>query len=334
MKKNKIYIITFDGFFGQKIKEFESINIEDIQEKLSNNFDVEVIDFKNLNISDLDRDAYVYATGSQNSQIRDYINDRLLALNYIGMRIVPSINHYLCHENKGLQSDIKSALNINTLNDYYAINDQNKVKISDAKVVKLNEGFASKTVSLVKSQKDFEKFIRTNTIFNSKLQDLIRHYKLKIRSLFKMKNAALLNKYYEPRLSYVIQDFVSDLTFDYKVLIFSDKYYILKRGVRNNDFRASGSGIFEFPEEVYSELLDFCESVFKKLDTPFVSIDVVEANNEFHLIEFQSIHFGPYTQIKSKLVFEKCDAKWVKYENKYSFEHLLAYSLERFIKND
>src|SRR5690606_8893478 len=63
-------------------------------------------------------------------------------------------------------------------------------------------------------------------------------------------------EYYRARIPYVQQQFVPNLKCDYKALVFMDKVFLLKRGTRKDDFRASGSGIFSFPEPSV-ELLNF-----------------------------------------------------------------------------
>jgi len=48
------------------------------------------------------------------------------------------------------------------------------------------------------------------------------------------------------RSKFIVQEFIPDLSNDWKVLVFWDKYYVLRRKNRPNDFRASGSGLFSF----------------------------------------------------------------------------------------
>lgn len=43
------------------------------------------------------------------------------------------------------------------------------------------------------------------------------------------------------RNKFILQSFIPDLANDWKKVIFGDKYYVLTRHVKKNDFRASGS---------------------------------------------------------------------------------------------
>jgi len=49
-------------------------------------------------------------------------------------------------------------------------------------------------------------------------------------------------------------------------LIFSDKVYALKRGVKDGDFKASGSGIRIFVKELPEGLLEYAYSFYEKLN--------------------------------------------------------------------
>jgi hypothetical protein len=137
--------------------------------------------------------------------------------------------------------------------------------------------------------------------------------------------------YFKDYYNYVVQEYVPDLAFDYKVLVFFDKYYVLKRFIRTNDFRASGSGNFEF-SEVEDSLLDYVLSVFEKLNEPFMSFDVCFDGRDYCLIELQGIHFGPYTQLNSSGYYTKKKNRWEFVDDKTSFECDIAYALYSYIK--
>jgi hypothetical protein len=91
---------------------------------------------------------------------------------------------------------------------------------------------------------------------------------------------------------------------DWKILIFGSKYYILERKVRKKDFRASGSGNFSYPDNVPDGLLDYSKLIFDKLNIPFLSLDIGYDDNDFYLIEFQTLHFGTVTIEKSPFYYQ------------------------------
>ena len=93
---------------------------------------------------------------------------------------------------------------------------------------------------------------------------------------------------------------------DWKILIFYDKYFVIDREVRKNDFRASGSGKF-FYRDFDLAMLDFCKEVFDKFNTPWLSLDVCKDTSGYHLLEFQGIHFGPAGLLKAPYYFQKSE---------------------------
>ncbi len=96
----------------------------------------------------------------------------------------------------------------------------------------------------------------------------------------------------------IVQDFISGLEGDFKVLYFYGRYYVLHRENRANDFRASGSGLFEFPENLdeIRGVLDLAKRATEELRQPMVSMDIVTTAKEgCRLIEYQCVYFGPLT---------------------------------------
>jgi len=51
------------------------------------------------------------------------------------------------------------------------------------------------------------------------------------------------------------QDFIPDNKFDIRVIVIGNKAFAIKRHVRENDFRASGSGFIEYKRELFGESL-------------------------------------------------------------------------------
>jgi hypothetical protein len=100
------------------------------------------------------------------------------------------------------------------------------------------------------------------------------------------------------------------LTGDYKVLVYWDRYYVLHRDNRPNDFRASGSGRFTYPKEPPFGLLAFARRVFEHFQVPMISLDIAMAADTPLLVEFQFIGFGTYTIEKSDWFFQWAGERW------------------------
>jgi hypothetical protein len=97
-------------------------------------------------------------------------------------------------------------------------------------------------------------------------------------------------------LGYVyFQDFIPELEFDYRTKVVEGKCWGYKRPVRDNDFRASGSGSdnYKYGENnVPIEVIKLSQSIAKKLNMPNVAFDFVEDKNQQILLIESSCFFG------------------------------------------
>jgi len=130
----------------------------------------------------------------------------------------------------------------------------------------------------------------------------------------------------------VIQTFIDGLKGDYKVLIFGRKYFTLYRKNRENDFRASGSGMhFVVPEDELAGLFTFAQKLTKELSSPIFGMDIGFDGKNYHLFEFQFLHLGPSTLQKSLSWHEYIDGKWVRFEGKSDLEEEYSNAVSEYI---
>lgn len=133
------------------------------------------------------------------------------------------------------------------------------------------------------------------------------------------------------RRKFILQDFVPGLAYDYKVVAFGERYFVLIRRVRKNDFRASGSGLFEFPTKPPAGLLDFAEDATHSFDVPFASYDIGFTGSEFALFEFQFVRFGTFTAEAAPCCFRRVDGQWRPETVKVSLEEALSDAVVNFV---
>lgn len=162
------------------------------------------------------------------------------------------------------------------------------------------------------------------------------YYIYYLKALYKKIKGNLNPHYFEDEKYFgriVLQEYVPDLECDWKVLVFGNKYYALRRNVRKNDFRASGSGLFAF-EIPDDRILDYAKSVYEKMNVPFLSLDLcMDKNGKVYLIEFQGLHFGPYTLINSPHYFTYQES-WEKVEAKSALAEEYANAVASFIMKE
>jgi len=332
--KNLYILVDNNQYFADHIA-FDKIKVEDIV----NYFSKKMLNLKIITLDELSKkrdinDSIIFTLSSQKPYHKRYLDDVIEVLSLKNNTLIPSKSILRCHDNKGYQEYYKEFVGISSLKGYYFNNDSVDYDYIDQNysfplVLKNIDGSGSRGVQLVKSKTELQKNIRKNLV-SVHIRFLIYLKEYFYKFLHLNYSDEKLN-YYKDHSNFVIQEFIPNLSFDYKVLVFFDKYYVLKRNINENDFRASGSGNFEFVE-IEDSLLDYSELIFKKFNEPFMSLDICFDGKEYYLIEYQGIHFGPYTQIYSGGFYKKQNTKWNFIKEEVSLEEDIAYSLYRTLE--
>jgi hypothetical protein len=264
-------------------------------------------------------------------QYKSYIEDVMLGLQMQGARLIPRFECLHAHHNKVFMEILKdlagppSAKTIESRG--YGCLEELKRNIGGIKfpvVIKPAAGQGSLGVALAEGPKQLLDFARklSRTFYG---RDFVKN----IAKRFMGMPVKSLN-----RRKFVVQSFVANLREDYKVLILGGKYYVLRRGNRKNDFRASGSGIFEYPREVHKslrELLEFSREVYIAFDAPILSIDVGYDGVRCHLLEFQFLHFGTFTAEKSEYFYRVTNGMWEEVHEKCQLELVTATAIFDYV---
>lgn len=277
---------------------------------------------------------YIFYQSSEDRHLyyKSYIEDILLGLKSQGAVLIPDFNMFRSHHNKVFMQ-ILLDLNANPEVKYvpakgYGTFEEFKRESNSYNtdvVLKPAEGCCSMGVFLLKSDKDKRKYVKRvsqSFHFMDALKNIVKQY---VRKNYSKKS--------NHRKKFIIQNYLPNLDNDYKVLVFGDKYYLLLRRNRKNDFRASGSGLFELVTEPHCELLDFSKKVFEHFDVPYVSLDVGHDGKSFYIFEIQFLHFGTKTMELSDQYFTKKGNDWISVSEKPVPEREFAYSIANYIEN-
>ena len=340
MKKILILIDYRQQFWLTTRHKQASFIVKDMERFLREmGYEVSVKEFAALDFSTENyRDWYVIYQSTEDTLLlyNSFIEDILFALQEQGAILLPELKYNRAHHNKVFMELLR------TLSDNEAIKGiRSKVfgtyeeyagfiRSGNAvfpQIVKLAEGAQSKNVTMVKSAADSKK-VRKMMLFKDFtfwLKDKIKAHWPSRYPNFKPQSCC--------RRKIVVQNFIDGLACDYKVLGFGNKYYVLQRGVRPGDFRASGSGIFSFPQDCSKEFLDFARTTFEGFDVPFISMDIAQRGDEFFLIEFQFLSFGTYTLEKAKWHFEWDGQSWKKVASEDNIEYELCLAVDKYIKS-
>jgi len=333
----KIYLITDSNkFYGQKLFPWESIDVDYIINYLEEHYEVVHISFEELVNSDIEiKNSIVIYSSSQQPEYKEYIEDALLFLMQKGNHLIPSINVFKSHDNKGYQELHKKLLNIQSLSArYYGSYKEMGETQKFPSVIKYTQGFGSSGVNIVKNKFEIIKLttkceclISTNYLRTIR-SAIAKPFKKYLFGTIYKQEAVDYMRYFK---RFVLQEYIQGLTHDFKAIVFYDKIYVLKRLVKKNDFRASGSGSFIF-EKASDSLLRYIEDMYDKFDEPFMAFDICSDGSEYYLIEFQGTHFGPYTLIHSEGYHTKIDNKWEFVNKKSTLKEEISRSLFHYIK--
>ncbi|MGC6433453.1 MAG: ATP-grasp domain-containing protein [Crocinitomicaceae bacterium] len=264
-------------------------------------------------------------------EYKSFIDDVLYFLKLSGAILIPKYRFFKAHSNKVFMEMLRSIYN---LDDNKTIVLGSKEDFSSKKtnyeyplVIKKSHGAQSKGVFKANNKKQLIKLIkktsRSRHSFKEEFKELLRERKYK--------NYIKFSKH---RNKFIIQPMIDELDCDYKVLIFNDIFFIVKRETPPNDFRASGGGYnsftgnFDLPEG----LISFADDIFQIFQVPYVSLDIAINSRGFHLIEYQVINFGTSGHFKSKKCYVKKENKYHLKDNNYTIEHLYAHSLSNYLK--
>jgi hypothetical protein len=335
MKIHKIYFLTYNNVFSQHLKPWSSLDVDELIIYLSiKGFESTYIDYSAVLLLESFEDIIFITSSSQNLVRKRFIEDVCHELVARGAKVIPSLDMLKAHENKGFQVFLSKRLGLKKPIEEYVLIGETTFDFSNKFVIKTIDGAGSNGVALINNKIDYYKFYFTNAIRFVGLKNLVKNFKQKLKKIIPfLRYSKEQDFYYSSTIACCKQELIEELSYDYKVLVFYNKLYFLKRNIRENDFRASGSNDFEFIEDIDISLISFCYESFLKLNEPYVSFDIAESNNEYFIIEFQGLHFGPYTALNNPYYYEYFDGKFSKKVNKdFILESIYADSLAKYIE--
>lgn len=264
---------------------------------------------------------------------KSFVEDIIYGLDLAGAKLIPSYKYLRAHSNKVFMEilrDLIPDLEIKNLTarHYGALEEamQDANNFNYPVVIKGAEGAMSKNVALANNKKELEKTIKKMAATRN-FKEEAREY---IRSK-KYKDYQMQSKY---RREFIIQDFLPGLENDWKVLVFGDKFYIVERKVRKNDFRASGGGLNSFGSNVNIPrgIFETAMEINNKLKIPMVSLDFAQYNKKLYVLEFQALYFGTSGQWKSDSFYQFDGNNFIKTKNTSTLEEVYVESVAEYLE--
>lgn len=340
MNKNLIILTDYKGFFGSKQKSkiyrggFDLSKLEQLFKE--SGFKVTIMQFVELNFryaEVIKQNPVVLYQSSEdkNDFYKSFVEDIIYDLEQQGLKVIPKYAYLKAHNNKVAMELLRKRANIpeikTIVSKYFGAREEALLvadRIHYPVVIKPASGAMSRGVGLVFNKKQLKRFTKKISVtkyFWHDIKELLR----------KVKYAHQYNRESFYRQKFITQNFISRLDNDWKVLVYGSKCFVLYRGVRKGDFRASGSGNFEFRKNIPEGMLDFAFKVKEKFNVPHISLDIAFDGKEFHLIEFQFVMFGTTTLEKSDFYFQHSDTSWNLIREKADLEKIYVESIKEFI---
>lgn len=288
--------------------------------------------FQEVNFRDDDfRGKYVLYQSSEDTGLlyKDFIEDVLLGISLSGGLLIPDFYKFRAHHNKVFMEilrDLSPEEAVQSCRAWYygALEEllENRETHEGKRVLKSSSGSGSNGVVLAQSGRDLVRLARRISRSYHAVDWIKDRLKWALRPWHRRMS--------HHRKKFVVQEYLADLQDDYKVLVYHDKYYLLRRRIKKGDFRASGSGLFSWLEAPPAGLLDFAEGVHQSFDVPMSSLDIAQRDSYCHLLEFQFLHFGPLTLEQSDFYFRRMAGAWTRVEGKSVVEQEFARSVARY----
>lgn len=294
----KIAIHHKEGSFSERWIEYCKKNA--ISYKIVNAYDCDIIQ----QVKDCD----VFMWHHHHNDFKDSITAKriLFALEHAGVSVFPDFKTGWHFDDKVAQMYLLQAINA-PLVPSFVFYDKAEALLwanttSYPKVFKLKGGAGASNVKLVKNQSQAIKYI--NKAFGKGfsqfdswqyVKDRFGKYKSGsisffsfVKSLgrlvFKTDYAKLQSK--EKGYIY-FQEFVENDGYDIRVVVINNKAVALKRLIRKNDFRASGSGnlIFE-NDKINKRYIEIAFEIARKLSTHSLAIDLIHSKtDDIYIVE-------------------------------------------------
>ena len=287
------------------------------------------IDFRKQNY----KNQWVLYQSSEDPSLfyKSYIEDMVTGLFIQGARLIPNLFQFKAHHNKNfmeIMRDLQPLSEIkNIRSDSYGTYEDYLSKINRYKegvfVLKTSATSKSRGVFRLGNEKEKIKLPKTASKTFS-----FKNFLYYIEFLKTGCKPLLISNH---RMKFIVQPYVADLEGDYRIVVYGEKFYILYRRNRVEDFRASGSMKFDFNITPPDGIFNYARRIFESFNVPFIALDIAFKNGEFYLFEFQFLSFGQYTSEKSSFYYHYEKNMWKKIMENPDLEREIAASVILFI---
>ena len=248
----------------------------------------------------------------------------LFALEQASIKVFPNFYTNWHFDDKLGQKYLLEVLGLPLVPSYVFLEKQKALKWIETttfpKVFKLRGGAASANVKLAKTKNEAQKLVRkafgdgfSNYDAMGSFKERWRKWRLGKTSSIDLLKGIVRFVYQPPfakaqgkEIGYVyFQDFIPNNNHDIRIIVIGDKAFAIKRMVRKNDFRASGSGNILYDKNNFDvNDIQLAFKIHNKLKSQCTAMDFVHFNGNPQLVEI-SYGFVPEC-------YDACPGYWDK----------------------
>jgi len=334
----KIAIHKSGGFAERWIAYCEANRI---QYKIVNCYDNDIIDQLD------DCDVLMWHHHHISHKDVKFAKQLLFSLEQAGKKVFPNFNTAWHFDDKVGQKYLLESIKAPCVPSYVFYSKQEALQwvesTSFPKVFKLRGGASSANVRLATTRQNARKlinkafgrgFAQYNRLGN--LKESWRKYRLGTATLIDVLKGCVRILYTTDFARVVgnekgyiyFQDFFPDNKYDIRIVVIGDRAFGIKRIVRKNDFRASGSGnIIYHKSEINENCVKISFEVNKKMKTQCIAIDFIFSDKQAFIVEI-SYGFSPQG-------YDSCEGYWGNNLNWHEVSfNPYGWMIENFFRNE
>ena len=290
----------------------------------ANNIPYKIVDcYRSDIINQLnDCDALMWHINHQNSKDVLFGRQLLYSVQAAGKKVFPDYNTVWHFDDKVGQKYLLEAIGAPLVPTWVFYTKKEAIAWADEtsfpKVFKLRGGAGSANVRLAATKSEALQLIQRSFGYGfsqydavGNLKERIRKYQLGKTGLFDIVKG-LIRFIYPTKYAVIagrergyiyFQEFIPGNDHDIRVIVVDDKAFAIKRMVRDNDFRASGSGDIKFEKNNFNDItIKLSFSIAQALHSQCIAFDYVYKDGAPFLVE---ISYG-----FAKEVYDKCVGYW------------------------